>query len=328
MNRVLVSGGAGYIGSHACLTLAEAGIEPICFDNFSTGHRAAVQFGPLAEGDLSDPASILSALETWQPDAVMHFAAYSLVGEAEENPAKYWQNNVIGSYNLLEAIRKAGIGKLVFSSTCAVYGEAEIDAPLHEGLPLNPINVYGRTKQAIEAMVADYTAAYDLRSVVLRYFNVAGAAPGGIIGEDHRPETHLIPLVLAAAAGHRDTISIFGTDYPTPDGTCIRDYIHVLDLVDAHIAGLNWLEQGGEGQTLNLGTGHGYSVRAVINAVTDVTGSSFKVIEAPRRAGDPPFLVSGSEKAAELFSWRPQRSSLERMISDAWLWYQTGRYSD
>ncbi len=326
MARILVTGGAGYIGAHACKLLADQGHEPICFDNLSTGWRQAVQFGPLVEASLLDPAALKTTFTEWQPDAVMHFAASSLVGEAEDEPAKYWENNVIGSYNLLTAMREARCDQLVFSSTCAVYGMGD-GSPLNEQMPLDPVNVYGRTKRAIEDMVQDFGRAYGLRSVILRYFNVAGADPSGLIGEDHQPETHLIPLVLAAANGDRENIALFGTDYDTPDGTCIRDYIHVLDLIDAHIRGIDWLQDGQTSQIINLGTGHGYSVRAVIEAAQEVTELPIAVVDAPRRAGDPACLVSGSEKATSLMGWRPQRSSLPAMIGDAWAWYKSGRYN-
>lgn len=326
MATVLVTGGAGYVGSHACKALAAAGHVPVTFDNFSTGWRDAVQFGTVVEGDLLNPQDLDHVFAEHGPEAVMHFAAFSNVGESVQKPDLYWRNNVSGSLNLFSAAQRAGVKAVVFSSTCATYGQARGDT-LSEDDPQLPMNPYGRTKLAVEMLLRDFHDAFDMRSVIFRYFNAAGADPERRIGEDHRPETHLIPLVLDAASGRRDHISIFGTDYPTPDGTCIRDYIHVDDLASAHVLGLERLLQGGAPVALNLGTGRGYSVREVIDTARQVTGTDIPVGEADRRAGDPPRLISGSGKAGDVLGWTPQRSDLKTMISDAWRWHQTARYS-
>lgn len=326
MATVLVTGGAGYVGSHACKALAGAGHEPVVFDNFSTGWSDAVKFGPSVEGDLLDPAALEAAFNAYQPDAVMHFAAFSNVGESVLKPDMYWRNNVAGSLNLFTAAKQAGVRAVVFSSTCATYGEAKGETLTEEDQQL-PVNPYGRTKLAVEMLLNDFHQAFDMRSVIFRYFNAAGADPDRRIGEDHRPETHLIPLVLDAASGRRDRISIFGTDYPTPDGTCIRDYIHVDDLASAHVLGLEWLLNQGEPLRLNLGTGHGYSVREVIETARKVTRTDIPVEEIDRRPGDPPQLVSGSARAREVLGWEPSRSDLATMIGDAWGWHQMPRYA-
>ena len=325
MAVVLVTGGAGYVGSHACKALAAAGHEPVVFDNLSTGWRAAVRWGPLVKGDLLDRTALDAAFAEHRPEAVMHFAALSYVGDSVVRPDLYWRNNVAGSINLAMAAREHGVEALVFSSTCATYGEARGET-LEETDPQEPVNPYGATKLAVERMLRDFSAAFGLRSVAFRYFNAAGGDPEREIGEDHRPETHLVPIVLDAASGRRDAITINGTDYPTPDGTCIRDYVHVSDLADAHVLGLQWLLDGGESLALNLGSGSGHSVRAVIEAARRVTGCRIPVIEGPRRAGDPARLVSGSEKAERLLGWKPARSALETIVSDAWGWHQTGGY--
>ena len=325
MAVVLVTGGAGYVGSHACKALAAAGHEPVVFDNLSTGWRAAVRWGPLIEGDLLDRAALDAAFARHRPQAVMHFAALSYVGDSVARPDLYWRNNVAGSINLAMAAREHGVGALVFSSTCATYGEARGES-LTETDPQAPVSPYGATKLAIERMLADFHPAFGLRSVVFRYFNAAGADPEREIGEDHRPETHLVPIVLDAASGRREAITIYGTDYPTPDGTCIRDYIHVADLADAHVRGVEWLLDGGEPLALNLGSGSGHSVRAVIETARRVTGGRIPVIEGPRRAGDPARLVSGSGLAERVLGWRPARSALETIVSDAWAWHQMGGY--
>lgn len=326
MATVLVTGGAGYVGSHACKALAAAGHEPVVFDNFSTGWRDAVKFGPAIEGDLLDAASLQAAFDAHRPDAVMHFAAFSNVGESVQKPDLYWRNNVTGSLNLFTAAKQAGVGAVVFSSTCATYGEASGETLTEEDRQF-PVNPYGRTKLAVEMLLNDFHQAFGMRSVIFRYFNAAGADPDRRIGEDHRPETHLIPLVLDAASGRRDQISIFGTDYPTADGTCIRDYIHVDDLASAHVLGLDWLLDGGEPLRLNLGTGSGFSVREVIDTARRVTGTEIPVAETDRRPGDPPQLVSGSGLAREVLGWEPMRSDLTTMIGDAWGWHQMPRYA-
>ncbi len=319
-----MTGGAGYVGSHACKALAAAGHAPVVFDNLSTGWRAAVRWGPLVEGDLADRAALDAAFAAHAPEAVMHFAALSNVGESVARPDLYWRNNVSGSINLADAARAHGVGALVFSSTCATYGEA--GETLSESDPQAPVNPYGASKLAVERMLGDFHAAFGLRSVIFRYFNAAGADPDHEIGEDHRPETHLVPLVLDAASGRRDAITVFGSDYPTPDGTCIRDYVHVADLAAAHVLGLDWLLGGGEPLALNLGSGTGHSVRAVIETARRVTGSAVPVVDGARRPGDPARLVSGSALAERVLGWRPARSDLATIVADAWAWHQTGGY--
>ena len=325
MARVLVTGGAGYVGAHACKALAAAGHEPAVFDNLSTGWRAAVRYGALIEGDLLDPAALERAFAEARPEAVMHFAALSDVAESVREPARYWRNNVAGSLALAEAMLRHGVRDIVFSSTCATYGAAEGEV-LVETDRQEPLSPYGRTKLAVEHLLDDLAGAAGLRHVIFRYFNAAGADPDREIGEDHRPETHLIPLTLHAISGRRAGISIFGTDYPTPDGTCIRDYIHVSDLAAAHVAGLEHLRRGGEPQAFNLGSGHGHSVREVIREAGRVTGLPVPCTEAPRRPGDAVRLVSGSRRAEEILGWRCARSDLTTMIADAWAWDQTGGY--
>jgi len=326
MACVLVTGGAGYVGSHACKALAEAGHRPVVFDSLVTGWRDAVQWGPLAEGDLLDPEALDRAFEAHAPDAVMHFAALSNVGESVAKPALYWRNNLAGSLALLEAMARHGVGRLVFSSTCATYGPARGEA-LVEDDSQAPINAYGRSKLAVEHLIQDMAAAEGLRFVLFRYFNAAGADPGRAIGEHHVPETHLIPLALDAISGRREQLTIFGTDYETPDGTCIRDFIHVDDLASAHVLGLEHLLSGGPSAALNLGSGTGHSVRAVIETAAEVTGQTVPVVEGPRRPGDPPRLVSGSGAAGALLGWQPARSDLATMIADAWAWHQSGGFA-
>jgi UDP-glucose 4-epimerase len=321
---VLVTGGAGYIGSHAVLALQNAGYEVVVFDNLVYGHRDIVENVlkvELIEGDTND-RELLDRVFAARPfSAVMHFAAYAYVGESVAYPDKYYRNNVIGTLTLLEAMVAAGIKSFVFSSTCATYGVPKI-VPIPEDHPQDPINPYGATKLMVERILADFDQAYDFKSVAFRYFNAAGADPQGRLGEDHQPETHLIPLVLMAALGKRDAISILGTDYPTPDGTCIRDYIHVSDLADAHVLGLNYLLQGGNSQRFNLGNGNGFSVREVIEMARKVTGRSINAIECDRRPGDPPALVGSAEKARSLLGWNPQYADLEQILSHAWQWHQ------
>jgi len=318
--RVLVTGGAGYIGSVTAKALAGEGHEVVVFDNLVYGHRDFVKWGEFVEGDLLDRGAITEVLKRYRPGAVMHFAAYALVGESVRDPGKYYRNNVTGGLNLLLAMRETGVERMVFSSTCAVYGIPE-RLPITEDTPTRPINPYGRTKLAFEGMLEDFFTAYGTRSVSLRYFNAAGADPDGETGEDHDPETHLIPLVLDAAAGRRPSVTINGTDYDTPDGTCIRDYIHVADLARAHVLALEYLEGGGRPLVLNLGTSKGFSVREVIKTARKVTGRDFHVVEGPRRPGDPPRLVASCEKAERVLGWRPRLGSLETIIEDAWRWY-------
>ncbi len=317
--HVLVTGGAGYIGAHACKALARAGFTPVAFDNLSTGWAGAVKFGPLAEGDLLDRAAIDAAFARYQPVAVMHFAALSLVGEAMSNPGKYWRTNVTGSLNLIEAAVAAGCRNFVFSSTCATYGNQD-GVVLDEDTVQVPINAYGGSKKAIEEILRDFGKSCGLHHVIFRYFNVAGADPEGEVGEQHVPETHLIPLMLDAIDGKRSALTVFGSDYPTRDGTCIRDYVHVSDLVDAHVLGLRWLLEGRGDRVFCLGSGQGFSVREVIEASRLVTNRVVPIIEGGRRAGDATSLVSGSRRAVSELGWQPQRSSLAQMIGDALVW--------
>jgi UDP-glucose 4-epimerase len=320
MTPVLVTGGAGYVGAHACKALAPAGYLPVCFDDLSTGHAAAVKFGPLVRGSLMDRAAIDAAIARHRPAAILHFAALSQVGESMTDPARYWRENVTGALNLIEAAVEGGVPHFVFSSTCATYGDQD-GVILDEDTPQRPINAYGGSKLAIEGMLRDFGASHGLRHVIFRYFNVAGADPEGEVGEAHDPETHLVPLVLQAVAGARPALTIHGTDYDTPDGTCIRDYVHVADLADAHVAGLGLLQDGGGSSVFCLGTGDGFSVREVIAAAGAVTNAAVPVVEGPRRAGDAVRLVCGSQRARDVLRWRPERSSMERMIRDAHRWH-------
>ncbi|MGH1458165.1 MAG: UDP-glucose 4-epimerase GalE [Paracoccaceae bacterium] len=325
MTNVLVTGGAGYIGSHACKALRAAGYTPVTFDNLVTGWEDAVKFGPFEKGDLLDRARIDEVFAKYKPVAVMHFAALSQVGESMQVPGKYWLNNVMGSLNLIEATVAAGCENFVFSSTCATYGDQD-NVVLDENSAQYPINAYGASKRAIEDILRDFEASNGLSHVIFRYFNVAGADPEAEVGEHHQPETHLIPLMLDAIDGKRDALTIFGTDYETPDGTCIRDYVHVCDLVDAHVLGLKWLQDGKGSRVFNLGTGSGFSVREVIDHSRAVTNRAVPYNEGDRRAGDCTKLVSGSTRAEQELGWKPSRSTLQTMISDAWKWHQTGHY--
>jgi UDP-arabinose 4-epimerase len=318
---ILVTGGAGYIGSHACKALAAGGYVPVTYDNLSRGHRHAVRWGPLVEGDIADREVVTAVLKTHQVSAVMHFAAFAYVGESTSNPALYYRNNVAGTLALLDAMREAGVNRIVFSSTCATYGLPDA-VPIRETTPQHPVNPYGETKLAIERLLNWYDAAYGLRSVALRYFNAAGADRGGEIGEEHDPETHLIPLVLRAALGSAPPISIFGTDYPTTDGTAIRDYVHVDDLAAAHIRAIQHLSEGGESAAVNLATGNGYSVREIIAAVERAVGHPVPQREAPRRDGDPPALIADASLAASLLGWRAECSDLDTIIRTALAWEQ------
>ncbi|WP_137700982.1 UDP-glucose 4-epimerase GalE [Marimonas lutisalis] len=325
MSNVLVTGGAGYIGSHACKALKAAGFMPVTFDNLSTGWEQAVKFGPFEKGDLLDRGRLDEVFVEHEPVAVMHFAALSQVGESMSLPGKYWRNNVTGSQNLIEASIAAGCKHFVFSSTCATYGDQD-NVVLDEESPQFPINAYGKSKRSIEDMLADFEASDGLQSVIFRYFNVAGADPEAEVGEFHQPETHLIPLILDAVAGRRDALIVHGTDYDTPDGTCIRDYVHVMDLVEAHILGLQWLRDGKGSRVFNLGTGSGFSVREVMDEAAKVTGREVPHTEGPRRAGDCTRLVSGSVRAGTELGWRPDRSTMAQMVEDAWRWHQVGAY--
>lgn len=316
---ILVTGGAGYIGSHTCKALALAGYLPVTYDNLVRGHEWAVRWGPLERGDLHDGERLAEVVARYRPRAAIHLAAYAYVGESVVDPAKYYHNNVAGTLSLLAALRAGGVERLVFSSTCATYGLPE-RLPIDEGQPQRPVNPYGRSKRMIEQILADYERAYALRSVVLRYFNAAGADPDGELGEEHDPETHLIPLAIDAAIGRRDALQIFGDDYPTPDGTAIRDYIHVTDLADAHVRALKLLEDRGTSAACNLGTGRGYSVREIVTAVEQATGRAVRTLVAPRRAGDPPALIAAPGRARLLLGWRPGRSDLETIVRTAVAW--------
>jgi UDP-arabinose 4-epimerase len=318
---ILVTGGAGYIGSHACKALAAAGYTPISLDNLVYGHREAVRWGPLEVGDIGDRAFLDSVLERYRPSAVLHFAAYAYVGESVENPGKYYRNNVAGSLSLLEALRDRGIDKLIFSSTCATYGVPE-QVPIAEDHPQRPINPYGASKLMIEQILRDFDQAHGLRSIALRYFNAAGADPEAEIGESHDPETHLIQLVLDAAAGLRPTITVYGDDYDTPDGTCIRDYIHVTDLADAHVRALQALERGAPSRVYNLGNGQGFSVREVIDRAVVVTARPIPVAIGPRRPGDPPRLVGDASRIRAELGWQPRHAELDQILATAWRWHQ------
>jgi UDP-glucose 4-epimerase len=321
---ILVTGGAGYIGSHTVLALKGAGYEVVILDNLVYGHRDLVEKVlevELVAGDTSDRPLLDKLFQSRNIEAVMHFSAYAYVGESVTDPAKYYRNNVLGTLVLLEAMLAASIKKFVFSSTCATYGVPDV-VPIPENHPQNPINPYGATKLMVERILSDFDVAYGLKSVRFRYFNAAGADPKGLLGEDHNPETHLIPLILLTALGKRESISIFGTDYPTADGTCIRDYIHVSDLADAHILGLEYLLKGGDSEVFNLGNGLGFSVREVIAAAEDVTGLTIPVQECDRRPGDPPSLIGSSDKARKILGWNPQYPGIKDIVLHAWQWHQ------
>ena len=320
-----MTGGAGYIGSHACKALATAGFCPVTYDNLATGWTDAVKFGPFEQGDILDRDRLDAVFARHKPVAVLHFAALSQVGESMQDPGTYWRNNVAGSLTLVEAAVAAGCLDFVFSSTCATYGDQD-NVVLNEDSPQRPINAYGASKRAIEDILRDFEAAHELRHVIFRYFNVAGADPDAEVGEFHQPETHLIPLMLDAIAGKRDALTVYGTDYPTPDGTCIRDYVHVCDLVDAHVLGLRWLRDGKGSRVFNLGTGTGFSVREVIDQSRAVTNKAVPYVDGDRRPGDCTKLVSGSTRAEAELGWTPTRSTMHRMITDAWRWHQTGHY--
>lgn len=321
--NILVVGGAGYIGSHMVKELLEAGHSVIVLDNFSTGHRDLLPGGLLIEGDLGDPKLLESLFTEHKIDAVMHFAAFSLVGESVVNPLKYYRNNLARTIELLDAMIRFNVKNFIFSSTAAVYGEP-VQVPITETHPSNPTNPYGATKIAVERMLADCDQAHGLKSVCLRYFNAAGADESGNIGERHQPESHLIPLVLKVATGERKDIKIFGTDYDTPDGTCLRDYIHVTDLAQAHLLALNHLLAGGQSAVYNLGNSQGASVREVIRLAEKTTGRKIPIVETDRRAGDPAVLVAGSEKIKTELGWHPRYETLETIIQTAWKWHKKG----
>lgn len=322
---ILVCGGAGYIGSHVNKQLNREGYETIVFDNLVYGHREAVKWGTFAEGDLADEAEIEAVFSAHEIDAVFHFAAYAYVGESVTEPEKYYYNNVVNTLNLLKVMKRHGCNKLIFSSTCATYGEPE-KVPITEDMPQNPINPYGMTKLTVERILKDYQKAYGLQSAVLRYFNAAGADPDGEIGESHHPETHLIPLVLDAASGKREDIKVFGTDYNTPDGSCVRDYIHVADLADVHIRALHYLEEGNPGDFFNLGNTIGTSVLEVVESVKRVTGKEFPVTLSDRRQGDPARLVGSSDKARKVLGWEPKYGEIDVIVAHAWKWHENAGY--
>jgi UDP-glucose-4-epimerase GalE len=320
--RVLVTGGAGYIGSHAAKELSRQGFQPVVFDNLSEGHRWAVQWGPLVEAGLSSREAITAALRDHRIEAVIHFAASAYVGDSMRDPIGYFRNNVIHSLQLLEAMHHCGVGILVYSSTCATYGDPET-LPLREDHPQRPVSPYGESKLFVEKALRWHTEAYGLRWAALRYFNASGADPEGEIGESHRIETHLIPLVIEAGLGSRPQVEIFGTDYPTSDGTAVRDYVHVSDLAEAHVRALRYLQEGGVSTAVNLGVGRGYSVREVITCVEQVGGVSVPVKLGPRRAGDPPVLVADPARARAVLGWQPRFDNLKAIVETAWRWHST-----
>ena len=322
---ILVTGGAGYIGSHTVKALKKSGYRVLILDSLVCGHRDLVKKVlqvPLIVGNINNRALLDSIFARYSITAVIHFAAFAYVGESVINPAKYYRNNVMGTFTLLEAMRAANIKQIVFSSTCATYGISKT-TPISETSQQHPINPYGTSKLMVEKLLQDYSQAYGLKSVIFRYFNAAGADSEGNLGEDHYPETHLIPLVLLTALGIRKSISVFGTDYPTPDGTCIRDYIHVADLATAHVLGLKYLEAGNESNIFNLGNGNGFSVKQIIDAAKVVTNRAIEVIKCDRRQGDPPILVGSSQKAHHLLGWQPQYTDIETIIAHAWQWHQS-----
>ena len=319
--KVLVTGGAGYVGSHSVRLLARAGHEVCVYDNLALGHRGAAQGIEIIEGQLADRPRLVEALRGRRIEAVMHFAALASVGESVAEPARYYQNNVVGSLNLLEAMRECGVARIVFSSTTAIYGVPE-KMPITEDAPKLPINPYGFSKLVVERALADYAHAYGLGYAALRYFNAAGASPDGDLGEDHDPETHLIPNVLMVALGQRENVTIFGDDYPTPDGTCIRDYVHVDDLGAAHVLALDRLTPG-EGLQLNLGTGRGYSVREVVDACRRVSAHPIPSRIGARRPGDPPELVADASRARRVLGWEPRYTDIESIVGTAWNWHKS-----
>ena len=319
--NILITGGAGYIGSHCCKELSKKGFQPITIDNLVYGHENFVRWGEFFQGDVGSAADLKKCLAQYKIDAVMHFAAYAYVGESVENPIKYYENNLRNTIQLLHAVLDHNIKYFVFSSTCATYGHPQ-KTPIDEDHPLDPINPYGKTKRMIEEMLQDYQNAYGLKYINLRYFNAAGADPDAEVGEDHDPETHLIPLVLDAAMGKRDAIKVFGTDYETPDGTCVRDYIHVTDLAQAHILALQRLIDGAGSSSYNLGNGRGYSVLEVIERARQISGKNITVENSDRRPGDPPVLIASNAKAIKELGWQPRYADIDDIIGTAWEWHQ------
>ena len=316
LGRVLVTGGAGFIGSHTCKSLAAAGFEPIVYDNLVTGHRWAVRWGPFVEGDIRNTVLLTDTLRRYEPQAVVHFAASAYVGESVEDPAKYYSNNVAGSLSLLEACRSVQAMRIVFSSTCATYG-VPADLPIRETTPQNPISPYGRSKLMVEQILSDYAAAYGLRYVSLRYFNACGADPEGELREDHEPETHLIPRALLCASGRLDHLALFGDDHETADGTCVRDYIHVTDLARAHVQAVGYLIDGKPSLALNLGSGRGTSIREVLDAIGRLTSRQVPIVVAPKRPGDPPILVADSTLASRRLGFEARLSDIDTIIRTA-----------
>ncbi len=321
--RVLVTGGAGYIGSHTCKALARAGHLPIAYDNLHTGHAWAVKWGPLVQGDINDPLALAAAIREHRPDAVINFAALAYVGESMIEPVRYYRSNVAGMITLIEVMRAHDVGSIVFSSSCATYGVPD-HLPIVEGMWQRPINTYGRTKLMGEHILRDACTAYGLGAIALRYFNAGGADPEGELGEEHDPETHIVPLILQAAHGIRPHISVFGTDYDTPDGTCVRDYVHVTDLADAHVAALTRCKAGSF-QAYNLGAGRGASIAELIARARVITGREILTVEAPRRDGDPPILVADVALARQALGWAPVHSSIDDIIRNAWTWMTDSR---
>ncbi len=321
MNRtVLVTGGAGFIGSHTCKLLARRGWHPVAYDDLQTGHAASVKWGALEVGSIADAARLDAVFATHRPAALIHFAASAYVGESNVNPEKYYENNVAGSLSLFKAARRHGVDKIIFSSSCAVYGERQ-DTEFHEAHPQAPINPYGFTKHAVERMLRDFHSAYGTRSIALRYFNAAGADPDGELGEDHDPETHLIPLVIKAGLGTAAPVTVFGRDYATPDGTCVRDFIHVTDLAAAHVLALDRFDGEVGASAYNLGTGHGYSVQEIIGQVSAVIGRPVPYRNAPRRPGDPAVLVASAKLALAGLGWRPVHSDIGTILTTAHAWF-------
>ena len=319
---ILVTGGAGYIGSHCVAALMEKGFDVVCIDNLSKGHRAAVTGGRFYAGDINDDVFLEQVFAKEKIDAVVHFAALSLVGESVKQPGRYFLNNLGGSVHLLDAMKNHGVKTIVFSSTAAVYGQPD-QVPITEDMPCKPENPYGQSKLMVESALKWFAGAYGIGYACLRYFNVAGAHESAAIGEDHAPETHLIPCVLAYAQGRSDSFSIFGTDYPTPDGTCIRDYIHVSDLIEAHLLALAYLQRGGESGAFNLGLGRGFSNMEIVEAARRVTGKELPVTFTDRRAGDPAVLIASGERAKNILSWKPAHTDIEQIIASAWRWHQS-----
>jgi UDP-glucose-4-epimerase GalE len=320
MKSILVTGGAGYIGSHTSKALSKAGYQPIVYDNLSKGHRWAVQWGPLVEGDLTNRPLLRETIQSHNVQAVLHFASHIEVGESMTNPFKYLHDNVSASLNLLEAMQESGVRHIVFSSTAAIYGDP-VEVPITESHPQSPVNPYGEAKRFVERSLHWYAQAHNFKWTALRYFNASGADPDGEIGEQHDPESHLIPRIIYAAQGKQKSIGIFGTDYPTPDGTAVRDYIHVSDLATAHLKAIERLASGAESIALNLGTGQGHSVREVIASVERVSGRKVPTVESPRRQGDPPVLVADATRAQQVLAWTPQHGAIDDIVSTAWNWH-------